>query len=258
VDFDGVLHEHAGYRARFGNVDVELIHALHRAGYPVAVSTCNDIPRVAKALRAEGIVCWEDRYGRTLFWGGGEAGTTVLVTGGKVAAWKYIDDHNAGDAWHYGMDVAEAVRQCQFPAPARCGRCGAQAHYVSSLARPASREIILGHNDGCDVKLDAHIERTKAQQQVRDGLVHEIKFTADDEARIRARQQKHDDETLEELHMPPPDSRICELGHRNCQVAWHFEENAWDRRLEEMDRERDDFWFARAEHYRKQDEEEAI
>lgn len=149
VDFDGVLHEHPSYVVKFGEVQVDLIRALHKAGHPVAVSTCNDVWRVADVLEAAGFEVYADRHHRYTFWSGGKDGREVLVTNCKVAAMAYIDDRAVN--WKFGDLVSDAVKACRIPSgAARCLRCGAQAYWATSMDRPQSRQAILDHNEGCD------------------------------------------------------------------------------------------------------------
>lgn len=92
MDFDGCLHEHASYRAEFGQIDVSGIREAHRRGYAVAVVTCNDAHRVAAALRRHGLAVAEDPQMLRFEWHGGADGTTVLVTGRKIHSLVFVDD----------------------------------------------------------------------------------------------------------------------------------------------------------------------
>lgn len=89
VDFDGCIHEPANWQPTLGKLDTSIIDVLHAAGYAVAVSTCNDVRTVARALRLLGFRCWEDRAHRADIWSDSEI---VLVTGRKVRAVAYLDD----------------------------------------------------------------------------------------------------------------------------------------------------------------------
>jgi hypothetical protein len=101
-DFDGVLHEHAGYRSRFGTIDLSPITLAHSRGYAVTIMTCNDTWRIADVLRRAGYQAYDDSRMRHLFWDGGRSGTEVLVTGRKVSAVAYMDDK--GFTATYGCD----------------------------------------------------------------------------------------------------------------------------------------------------------
>jgi len=74
IDWDGVIHEHAEWRPAFGRLDFSLIRAAHSAGYAVAIMTCNDIGRVAEALRAAGFAVYPDHRMAYRDWSGGPDG----------------------------------------------------------------------------------------------------------------------------------------------------------------------------------------
>lgn len=113
LDFDGVIHSEAGYTPKFKHIDSYGIELAHARGYAVAVSTCNDVPRVAEALRAKGFKVFADLRMRHMFWDGGADGKVVLVTGRKVAASVYLDDKaihfQYGDSWPQALDQMEQM-----------------------------------------------------------------------------------------------------------------------------------------------------
>lgn len=103
-DWDGTLHEHPGWVPEFGAVDLTLIREAHALGYSVAVSTCNDVGRVAAALRAAGLDVYPDFVCKlgSCGWTGGKTGRQVLVTNRKVSGW-VVDDRAFG--YRYGDDT---------------------------------------------------------------------------------------------------------------------------------------------------------
>lgn len=107
-DFDGVLHEHPGYRATFGAIDLNPIRLAHERGLAASVMTCNDLHRVAAVLRRGGFRVFVDADMRHLFWDGGYSGTTVLVTGRKVSAIGYLDDKGY-NARHGETDFSDLI-----------------------------------------------------------------------------------------------------------------------------------------------------
>lgn len=103
-DFDGVIHEDPHYRIEFLDIDVAPIREAHRRGYAVAIMTCNDVRRVAAALRRLKLRAWADVGMRFLEWSGGKDGKEILVTGRKIVASLYVDDKAMN--WRYGEDPA--------------------------------------------------------------------------------------------------------------------------------------------------------
>lgn len=103
-DFDGVIHEDPHYRIEFLDIDVAPIREAHRRGYAVAIMTCNDVRRVAAALRQLKLRAWADAGMRFLEWSGGKDGKEILVTGRKIVASLYVDDKAMN--WRYGEDPA--------------------------------------------------------------------------------------------------------------------------------------------------------
>lgn len=97
-DFDGVLHEHGGYRASFGQIDTTLIDMAHARKFAVAIMTCNDTWRIANLLAKRGYKVQDDNarpvgaLRGSPSWYGGEDGYTILVTNRKVCAKFYVDD----------------------------------------------------------------------------------------------------------------------------------------------------------------------
>jgi 8-oxo-dGTP pyrophosphatase MutT (NUDIX family) len=112
-DFDGVIHEHSGWRATFGRLDVAGIREAHDRGYCVTVSTCNDTWRVAAALSAAGLSVLADHKMTRGFWSGGASGKVVLVTNRKVSSAAYLDDrginYQHGQPWAPVFDQLDAL-----------------------------------------------------------------------------------------------------------------------------------------------------
>jgi hypothetical protein len=116
IDFDGVIHSYErGWQggAIYGDIDVEGIHLLHRAGFAVAVLTARQTDPVHQALSGNGFAVLVDYPMAHSKWDGGSDGRTVLVTNRKVAAVAYIDDravlHKHGDDWVAALASVDAL-----------------------------------------------------------------------------------------------------------------------------------------------------
>lgn len=115
-DFDGVLSKGTRYHWPLDELDLSLIAGAHERGYAVAVMTCNDVTRVAGALRQRGLRVFADVRMTREFWSDPEV---VLVTNRKVAAKLYVDDRAV--RYQYGqpasvvydtLDEIEGFRPC--------------------------------------------------------------------------------------------------------------------------------------------------
>lgn len=82
--------------------DITPIRLALTRGFSVAVMTCNVVTYVAARLRDQGLTAFADEDMSIKAWNGGTDGCTVLVTGRKVLADRYIDDHGMG--WAFGDD----------------------------------------------------------------------------------------------------------------------------------------------------------
>jgi len=122
-DFDGVLHEHRNWRGTFGNVSAELIFEAQERGWAVGVSTCNDVTRVAAALRRQGVRVLIDHDMKHSDWNGGRDGKLVVVTNRKLSAHAYVDDRNI--KYVYGQDdnlIWDELTRMEGYAPCPAGR----------------------------------------------------------------------------------------------------------------------------------------
>ena len=108
-DFDGVVHENPEWAPKFSAIDIEGLELFQNAGYAVSIMTCNDVDRVAAALRRFGFDTYEDHRMRLWQWNGGRTGLTVLVTNRKVSAAMYLDDR--GFRFRFGDDWQEALAE---------------------------------------------------------------------------------------------------------------------------------------------------
>lgn len=98
-DWDGVMHEHGGYRTTWGKIDTTLIDMAHARKFAVAIQTCNDTWRIANLLAKRGYKVQDDNarpvsgsLRGSPSWYGGEDGYRILVTNRKVCAKFYVDD----------------------------------------------------------------------------------------------------------------------------------------------------------------------
>ncbi len=116
LDFDGVLHEHRGYRWPLGETDFSLITKAQDRGYAAAVMTCNDVRLVAAALRRQGFRATADVRMVREYW---HDPVAVLVTNRKISATLYVDDKAVN--YQYGqpaevvfdaLDKAEGFHSC--------------------------------------------------------------------------------------------------------------------------------------------------
>jgi hypothetical protein len=96
--------------------DVAPIRLALDRGCAVSVMTCNVPSWVADQLRNEGLSVLADDAMAYKAWDGGPDGKTVLITGRKVLADLYVDDHALG--WTFGQDAGQIfTRLAQLTRP---------------------------------------------------------------------------------------------------------------------------------------------
>ena len=112
-DYDGVLTNAGvtviGQDNDGVTLDVSPLSLFLDLGCSVGVMTCNDPEYVAGKLRDQGIDALADIAMTVRIWNGGIGGRQVLVTGRKLVADMYVDDH--GCHWSYGQDKGILVSQ---------------------------------------------------------------------------------------------------------------------------------------------------
>lgn len=128
-DFDGVLSQSPDYRWPLSATDFGLLRDAMAAGYPCAVSTCNDVMLVSQALHHAGIPTMSDpqrRYGQD----GWREADIVLVTNMKVSG-VIIDDRCIN--WTFGEASFEALEP--MVADQQAKRTFARRHMQASEQR---------------------------------------------------------------------------------------------------------------------------
>jgi len=110
-DFDGVITNAGvtviGQDNDGVKLDVSPLDLFMDLGCSVGVMTCNDPEYVAGKLREQGVDAFADLAMSIRIWDGGLRGRQVLVTGRKLVADMYVDDH--GQQWHYGQGAGVLV-----------------------------------------------------------------------------------------------------------------------------------------------------
>lgn len=152
-DWDGVLHEHADWRPAFGALNFDLIREAQAQGFPVAISTCNDVMRVADALADAGFLAVADKrceYGQC----GWDDLDYILVTNRKVSG--YVVDDRAFN-YHYGQPTdalweqvnAAEFAKAQHRSPHSAGTRRKQPE-PGHVSRENSRQRKISRSNECD------------------------------------------------------------------------------------------------------------